>query len=99
MRPTGLVCMYVLYPDEIASRRQIMNFIAPLVEGFPGGGGLWGPGYKKETEEPDRLLYARLGPPPNQASPSLHRRLLASSMVATWPLGCAAASPTLLVAV
>jgi len=71
-----------------------MDFIASLVEGFPERWRIMGPGgYKKETKEPDQLREE--GPPPNQASPSLHRRLLASSMVATWPLGSAAASPTL----
>lgn len=73
-------------------KTQIMNFIA-LIEGFPGKDDLWGSGYKKETEEPHQVREE--GPPPNQASPLLHRRLLASSMVATWPLGCAAASPAL----
>jgi len=44
-----------------------MNFIAPLVEGFPGGGGLWCPGYKNETEEPDQLH--RVGPAAKSSEP------------------------------
>ena len=95
----GLACMYVLCctspTKSQAEDTQIMNFIAPLVEGFPGCGGLYrAPGKQKGDGGATSTTRGR-APPPNQASPSLHRRLLASSMVATWPLGCAAASPAL----
>jgi hypothetical protein len=90
--------MYVLYSDKIASRRQIMNFIAALVEGFLGGGGLRARDTQKGGRRSPHHL-GEVGPPPNQASFSLHRRLVASSMVATWPLGCAAASPPTLATV